>query len=262
MNKMNFFYAFLLAITMLGGCTTTTIPSESNQLNAASRQANKEERARIHTELGAGYYSRGQYEIALDELREALKTNDEYAPAYDIMGLVYMALNEDKLAEKNFLHAIDLSPHDSDIHNNYGWFLCNRNHFNESIQQFDTALSNPLYSKPESALTNAGICSLKANRPNSAKTYFEAALKSSPDQAQALSGLAQIDYQEGLFVEAQTLIERLLEYNQPTAQALWIGLRVARKLNDHDTEASYRLLMRNRFPDAPETQLLLQGKYD
>lgn len=252
----------MLAVMALNGCTTTTIPSSAAAPSPATKKANIEESIRIHTELGAGYYSRGQYEIALDELREALKTNDEYAPAYDIMGLVYMALNEDKRAEKNFLHAIDLSPNDSDIHNNYGWFLCNRNHFNQSIRQFDMALNNPLYSKPESAQTNAGICSLKAGKPNKAKTYFEAALKSSPDQAQALSGLAQIEYDEGNLPEARTLIERLLEYNQPTAQAVWIGLRVARKQNDHDTEASYNLLLRNRFPDAPETQLLLQGKYN
>lgn len=250
-------------ISMLGACAPAIASSQSGgQSQAEARKENIEERARIHTELGAGYFSRGQYEIAMQELREALKANDNYAPAYDVLALVYMELNEDKLAENNFLHALDLSPQDPDIHNNYGWFLCSRNRFDDSIKQFDLALSNPLYNKPESALTNAGICSLKANKTKSAQTYFEAALKFSPNEGQALTGLAQIYYREDRLAEARTLIGRMLEYNPPTAEAVWLGLRIAHKQKDHDTEASYGLLLRNRFPDAPETQLLLQGKYD
>lgn len=255
-------YIVLLAVLILDGCTKTTLPIQASPPDAAQKKASREESERIHTELGAGYYSRGQYKIALDELKQTLKINDEYAPAYDVLGLVYMALNEDKLAEENFRRAIELAPQDPNIRNNYGWYLCNRNQFAESIKQFDIALGNPLYSTPASALTNAGICSLRAKEPGRAKTYFKASLKIDPNQAEALTGLARIDYREGDLAEARTLIERMLEYNQPTAQALWIGLRVARKQNDHDTEASYGLLMRNRFPDAPETQLLLQGKYD
>ncbi len=262
MNIIRIFYIVLLAVLILDGCTKTTLPIQTSPPDAAQKKATKEESERIHTELGAGYYSRGQYKIALDELQQTLKINDEYAPAYDVLGLVYMALNEDKRAEKNFRRAIELEPQDPNIRNNYGWYLCNRDQFAESIKQFDIALSNPLYSTPESALTNAGICSLRAHEPKRAKTYFKASLKINPNQAEALTGLAQIDYEEGELAQARTLIERMLEYNQPTAQALWIGVRVARKQNDHDTEASYSLLMRNRFPDAPETQLLLQGKYD
>ena len=262
MNKINLPFACSLTIMALIACTTLAQAAQMDQSSANTHLGSELDRARIHTELGAGYYSRGQYAIALDELHQALAANDRYAPAYDMLGLVYMDLAEDKLADDNFHRALSLSPDQPEIHNNYGWFLCNRNRLDEAMAQFNIALSNPLYTSPGSALTNAGICSLKANQTAAAQTYFERSLKFDPDQSQALYALAQIYYQQGKFSDARTLLDRYFEYNQPTAKALWLGLRLARKQNDHDTEASYALLLRNRFADSPETQLLSQGKYD
>src|SRR4051812_36616982 len=37
--------------------------------------------ARLHTELATGYYTRKQYQVALEEVGEALKANPKYAPA-------------------------------------------------------------------------------------------------------------------------------------------------------------------------------------
>lgn len=219
-------------------------------------------RARIHTELGANYFSRTQYAIALDELREALSADNRYAPAYGIMGLVYMELKEEKPAEDNFRRALELAPADSEIHNNYGWYLCTRKRYDEALTQFNTALGNPLYSTPERALTNAGICSLQANKVEQAQGYLEKSLKLQPNQAQTLTELGKIYYQQGRYFEARTLVERFFEQNQVTAEALWLGVRVARKQNNKDAEGSYALQLRRLFANAPETQLLLQGKFE
>lgn len=219
-------------------------------------------RARIHTELGANYFSRTQYAVALDELREALSADNRYAPAYGIMGLVYMELKEEKPAEDNFRRALELAPGDSEIHNNYGWYLCTRKRYDESLVQFNIALGNPLYVTPERALTNAGICSMQSNKTEEAQAYFEKSLKLQPNQAQALTELGKIYYLQGRNFEASTLVTRFFEQNQPTAEALWLGVRVARKQNHKDAEASYALQLRRLFADAPETQLLLQGKFE
>ncbi|MEQ1667679.1 MAG: type IV pilus biogenesis/stability protein PilW [Sulfuriferula sp.] len=235
---------------------SATAHADDNNVTSAQN------RARIHTELGAAYFSRAQYAIALAELREALAANDRYAPAYGIMGLVYMELKEEKPADDNFRRAIDLAPGDSDIHNNYGWYLCTRKHYDEALVQFNIALGNPLYPTPERALTNAGICSMQANKTEQAQGYFEKSLKLQPNQAQALTELGKIYYLQGRYFEARTLIERFFENNQPTADALWLGVRVARKQNNKDAEASYALQLRRLFSDAPETQLLLQGKFE
>ena len=41
-------------------------------------------RAQLHTELAAGYYERGQMEVALEELNLAIKIDPTYAQAYNI----------------------------------------------------------------------------------------------------------------------------------------------------------------------------------
>lgn len=259
MTKHQLLLAFLISIIPLGASPAF---AESGRTTSIANQTHEENRARIHTELGAAYFSRGQYQVALEELNDALSADSSYAPAYGVMGLVYMELHEDKPAEKNFLKAMDLAPGESEIHNNYGWFLCTRHRYDEAMNQFNIALGNPLYPSPERALTNAGICSLQANKPGVAQAYLEKSLKYQPNQAQALTKLAQIYYQQDRLFEARSLIERFFENNQPTAEALWLGVRIARKQNNKDAEASYGLQLRRLFADSPETQLLLQGKYD
>lgn len=259
MNKIKLLLTLLLSFITF---STALAMAESSQPISLANQTNEQNRARIHTELGAGYFSRGQYAVALEELRDALSADDRYAPAYGMMGLVYMELREDKPAEDNFKRAMELAPSESEIHNNYGWFLCTRNRYDEAMHQFNIALANPLYPSPERALSNAGICSLKANKPEAAQAYLERSLKYQPNQAQALTQLAQIYYKQGRLLEARTMIDRFFENNQPTSEALWLGVRLARKQNDKDAEASYGLQLRRRFADSGETQLLLQGKFD
>lgn len=259
MMKHKLTLTFLISIMTLGA---TPVFAESSQPTSIANQTDEQTRARIHTELGAAYFSRGQYQVALEELHDALSADSRYAPAYGVMGLVYMELREDKPAEDNFRRAMELAPGESEIHNNYGWFLCTRNRYDEAMSQFNIALGNPLYPSPERALTNAGICSLQVNKTDVAQGYLERSLKFQPNQALALTKLAQIYYQQGRLFEARTLIERFFDNNKPTAEALWLGVRLARKQNNKDAEASYGLQLRRLFADAPETQLLLQGKYD
>ena len=58
----------------------------------------------------AGYYERGQMDVALEELNTAVKLDPNYAPAYNIYGLVYAMLGEDRKAEQNFERALQLAP--------------------------------------------------------------------------------------------------------------------------------------------------------
>ncbi len=254
---------FLLAMLVLSGCAQNpgNQAAPATQQTSTANSSDETNRARIHTELAADYFTRTQYSVALEELREALSSDNRYAPAYNMMGLVYMELKEDKPAESNFLRAIALAPGESETHNNYGWFLCTRNRIPEALTQFNIALANPLYPSPERALTNAGICSLKANNISAAQAYFERALKRQPNQPQALSQLATLYYQQGRYTEAKTLLARYFEVSPPTAATLWLGVRLARQTGDRDDEASYGFQMRKRFADAPETRLLLNGQY-
>lgn len=247
MNKLNV-YSFSVAILLpiLAGCgsTGTTQPNKS---------------AQVHTELAGLYYERGQMGIALDEIRQALQADDDYAPAYNMRGLVHMGLREDKQAEADFLKSLRLDKNDSEAHNNYGWFLCQRDREEESIPHFLTALKNPMYQTPGRAYLNAGLCSQKAGNDKDAEEFLKKALLVQPDFPQAMLILAEISYAKGDYPAAKKYFSGFANRNNSmSAEQLWLGVRIERKVGDRDTATSYGLQMRKRYPDAPETRMYIR----
>ena len=219
-------------------------------------------RAQLHTELGAAYFGRGQLGVALEELNTALKADSGYAPAYNLLGLVYMALREDDKAEEHFRRSLSLDGADSDAHNNYGWFLCQRGKIDDSLRHFMAALKNPLYATPDKPYLNAGICSRKRGDDKDAEEFFQKSLRLQPQQPQALFHLADINYKRGNYDAAKNFIGRFSQMSVPSAESLWLGVRIERKLGNRNDEASYGLQLRKMFPDSPEAQALRSGKYE
>ncbi|MGQ9686980.1 MAG: type IV pilus biogenesis/stability protein PilW [Thiobacillaceae bacterium] len=228
----------------------------------AQSGAGENPRARIHTELAAQYFLRGQHAVALQGLDEALKADANYAPAHNMLGLVYADLREDAKAEASFKRAIALQRNYSEAHNNYGWFLCQRGQYDASIKQFELALTNPLYVSPERALTNAGLCSLQKGDLAAAEDYLQRALRRMPNQPAALLALADLHARQGHLVSARNLLKQAAAVSELDARGLWLGVRVERQLGDRTSESSYASQLKRRFPDSEEAHWLLSGQYD
>lgn len=258
---------FLIALSLLavlaGGCAGQRDPTQGG-LAAEQPQTLAYQGAKIHTELAGEYYARGQMGVAIEELAEALRSDPNYAPAYNVLGLVYMELREDVLAQQNFERALRISPNDSDIHNNYGWFLCQRkrDQTDQAVQHFMAALKNPLYTTPEKSYTNAGLCSQNSGDSKSAEAFFQKALLIKPSYSQALLGLTEIYFKNGDLTAARANISRYMQVSTPTAESLWLGIRIERKVGDHNVEASYTLQLKKRFPNSKEAVALRDGKFE
>jgi type IV pilus assembly protein PilF len=246
---------------LLAGCATQPIGGGGGIANAEVDSASRQ-RASAFTDLAGAYFTRAQYKVALDELRKAITADSRFGPAYNVYGLIYMELAEDKLAEENFRHAIELDRSDSEARNNLGWFLCTRGRYDEGLEQFSAALRNPLYAKPEQAMVNAGLCAEKKGDLALAEANLLKALKLQPDNANAVLKLAGMYFRQGRLMDAQRLLGRHAELAPPTAESLWLGVRLERKLGDRDQAAAYGLQLRKRFPDSDETRLLLAGQYE
>jgi type IV pilus assembly protein PilF len=217
--------------------------------------------ARIHTELAASYYERAQYAIALQEVAVALQADVNFAPTYTVRALVRMALREDDQADADFRHSIELDNSSSEAHNNYGWFMCQRGRTKESIRQFQDALKNPLYSTPEMAYVNLGICSKKAGLMKDVESNLQRALILRPGMPGALYALADWSLDSGDYAGAKSYFLRFSQVSpELNAEQLWLAIRIERKMRDRNSEASYSLQLRKRFPDSREAQLLSQGE--
>ncbi|MBY0578560.1 MAG: type IV pilus biogenesis/stability protein PilW [Burkholderiales bacterium] len=244
----------LFLAILLAGCA-----SQPEQLDT---EQGKRSSAAVHAELGAGYYGRGQYAVALAELKEAVKSDPSYAPAYNVLGLVYMTLRDNDAAEQNFEHALSINPKDSDINNNYGWFLCQTQREKKSIEHFLAALANPLYTTPEMAYLNAGICSERIGEDRRAERYYQQALQIQPRLAQANLGLARINFRAGNYGLARSYLSSHMQMAEPSPQSLWLGIRIERRLGGSGVEADYGAQLKSRFPESAEAHDLLNGKFE
>lgn len=242
------FYLVLSAL-VLAACSTT----------ADKAQALKS--AKVHTELAGLYYERAQYGVALEELDNALRADQDYAPAYSVRGLIHMALHEDKDAEADFKKSLRLDDTDSDTRNNYGWFLCQRGRPSESIEQFMAAIKNPLYATPGLAYLNAGLCSRKAGNDKEAEDFLQKALLVQPDLTPAMYALAELNFAGADYFAAKKYFSNFSQKTDNlTAEQLWLGVRINRKVRDRNSEASYAAQLRNRYPDSREAQSLTNGE--
>jgi type IV pilus assembly protein PilF len=238
-----------ISLFVLAGCSTPSADSG----NAKS--------ARVHTELAGLYYERGQYGVALEETGQALQADPNHAQAYSVRGLVHMTLREDEQAEEDFKKSLSLDKNNSDAHNNYGWFLCQRGREKESIPHFMAALKDPLYRTPGRAFLNAGICSRKMGSNKDAEEFFQRALVAQPGMPQALLALAEMSFAGGDYSAAKRYFADFSKASDDlTAEQLWLAVRISRKTGDRNSEASYGLQLRKRFPDARETELMMSGK--
>lgn len=250
----------IAAALLVGACAAT--PEGPSPDPTLGEVGEPRKRARIHTELGSLYYTRGNFAVALEELRIARSADESYAPAHSMLGLVYTQLREEQLAEQSFERALKLDPGDGDINHNYGWFLCQTKREPESIKFFLQAVRNPLYATPWRSYSAAGICSLRADNAKEAEEFFVRALRLEPDEVSSLLPLGQIRYRQGKLDEARRLVARFNKRVEPTAESLWLALRIERKLGERVAEQSLANQLRRRYPTSAEYQALLRGRFD
>ncbi|SFP32804.1 type IV pilus assembly protein PilF [Nitrosomonas cryotolerans] len=258
MRKLLSTFLALLAICWLSGCVPQSI-QRGQLLEQSSSRARQS--AKIHTELAAEYYNRGQLKVAMEEAADALQADPDYAPAYNVTGLIYMSLHKDILARNNFEHALKISPNDSEVHNNFGWFLCQRipNKIDRAVEHFMMALNDPLYSTPEKSYTNAGICELKRDQYKTASVFFHKALSIQSMHSPALIGLIEVDLRSGDPVTAKSKLLRYMQHSALTPESLWLAIQIERKIGDRYAEDSYVFQLQKYFPDSKEAAALREG---
>ncbi len=254
--------AMMISCLVLAGCVSQQADDSTFSSSTTVSESQDRNRARVHAELAAGYYGIGNIGVALEEVKESLKADPSYGPAHNIAGLVYAQIKEDRLAEQSFQRAISINQNDYDANNNYGEFLCQRKREEEAIRYFLTAVRNPLYATPERSYVNAGVCARRRGDEAGAEGYFQMALKTRPNQPQALYQLADLSYARGDLGTAKAYLSRLAQAGADTPEVLWLGVRVVRKMGDRNAEASYARQLRNKFPNSAEARALNAGRYE
>ena len=257
----------ITALALLGGgCTTTTTTSSepvSYERTTASDQTDADRRARVRLELASGYYARGQFDTALDEVKLALAVKPDLAEGYNLRGLIYQSLGDERLAEDNFKRALQLDPRNPDTMHNYGWFLCQSRRMPEAFAQFKAAVDTPRYAGLSRSLMAQGVCQARTGAYADAERSLARAYELDPASPVTAFNLADVLYRRGEYERARFYIGRvnaIQEYSN--AQTLWLAARVENKMGNTRGARDYGRQLRNRFPQAPETLAFERGRYD
>ena len=254
-----------LALALLAGCAGAG-GEAPRELKTASDQTAAEKRAQIRLQLAVGYYQDRKYEIALDEVKQAIAAAPDFADAYGFRALIYTAMGENALADENYRHALRLAPRNPDLANNYGLFLCDAGgRPDQALGFFESALKNPQYRSPAKALTNAGNCSLKLKHTDAAERYLLEALRYEPELPAIQAGLARVYFERRDYTRAGFFINRLTDaakLESLSADVLWLAIRVKHMLGDRATEATLAVQLRKRFPGSAEYAAFERGAFN
>ena len=253
----------VLLAALAAGCKTTTTTVAGVEVPVAGKsEAEPRQRAEIRTELASSYYREGRLAVALEEAKRAVQIDSRYAPAHGLLGLIYMDIGDRGEAEASFGRALRLEPENSNILNNYGWFLCQTGRERESVEYFDRALRDPLYTTPGRAAQNAGTCLLKLKDYQGAERYLRRSFELDASNAATKYQLSRTYLALGQVDRATFYYNLLARSVESSPETLWLGLRIARANGDLRTESQLANELRDRFPRSPEVSALARGDFN
>jgi type IV pilus assembly protein PilF len=244
---------FLFVFALLSACASS--PGDAPQ-------GKNTEAAEFNVQLGIEYFGKGEYELADEKLRRALKQDPRSATAHWVFALLQQRLGEIDVAEKHFRKAISLDPKDSRAHNNYGTFLCNQNRIPEAEKEFLSAVKNPLYSEAASAYANAGICLLKVSDKVKAEEYFLKSLGRNASERSALYQMGLLSFERQEFDLASFYFQKYESVARHSSQSLWMAYQTEVHLGNNGKADSYAHQLKRTFPASQEARLLAEGYWD
>ena len=247
---------------LAGGCATQPGGDIPPELQTASDESDARKRARTRLALAAGYYENGQHMVALDEQKRALQADPNYPDAYNLGGLIYMALGDNALAISNFQRAIALNPRDGNAMHNLGWLQCQQQRFAEAEQSFAQALRSPAYATPARTWMVQGICQARAGQAAVAIQSLTRAFELDPAQPVTLYNLALLHHQRNESERARFYLRRLNQTEFANAESLWLAIRIENRLQNREAAQQLARQLLRRFPDSRQANAYERGAFN
>ncbi|ACE85508.1 type IV pilus biogenesis/stability protein PilW [Cellvibrio japonicus] len=235
----------LLMVSSLLACVSETV-------STTKRQVDKQKALELHVKLAQGYVSKGNRESARLHLGKAFDINKRSPEATLVLAQLYELEGEPALAEETFKKAIRLKKDFTEAHNSYGISLFNAKRYEEALSQFERAAADLGYDGRAEALVNVGRTAVQLGKKQRAHAAFEHATVLNRDLPPAFIELADLNFQEQNYAEAKQNLDRFMALTSATPRALLIGIRLERIFGNKDKEASYLLMLKNKFPYSRE----------
>jgi type IV pilus assembly protein PilF len=259
----------IVALASVAACatttTTTTGPISDVRITAPQQreEADPQRRAQARMELAAAYFANNQADVALQEVNRAIEANPNLGAAYNLRGLIQASLGRDDPAESDFRRALALNPRDTDALQNYGWFLCQHQRYDEANRQFVEALAGPQRRDTPRTLLAQGVCHALAGRLEDAEKSLQRSYQFDPNNPSTSVNLAEVLLRRGEAERARFHIRRVnANTNFVSAQTLWLAARIEHKLGNQTGVQEIGRQLQSRFAETREAIAFQRGKFD
>ncbi len=242
----------VLALTMVA-CVTVT---ESR----ITKKKSPEKAVENYTELGMGYLERNRPDLARKRIEKALSIDDKYAPANDVMGLLWQTEGEFDLAEEFFKKAISQDKKYTRARHNLGNLYLQLKQYDQAEKELLRAANDRYYDDRSLAYNDLALMYFRQGRPEDAIKYYKETLRLSPYNAQALVNVSTLYFEQQNYDESLRYfnrLDRLAERDQisHTSHSLWLGIQLA--TINADTERAIALAsdLKRNYPESSQYKL-------
>ena len=145
---------------------------------------------------------------------------------------------------------------------NYASFLMSVDRYAEACPQLAAASTELEYANRPQVYEDLGTCERALGRDQAAAQAYNRAIELNAKQPDAQLSLAELLFDRKEYVQSSAAYQQFRSQAQQSARSLWLGVRIARAMNDPDAEASHALMLRNQFPDSAEYRLFQESTHD
>lgn len=235
----------LIGVLMLCACVTEM---EGRRLS----QGDAKKALELHIKLASGYVENKNRESARHHLKKAFEIDKNSVGASAVLARLYELEGEPKLAEEQYRRVLRQDRNLTEARNYYGLFLYRGQRYEEALEEFEKAAEDLAYLERAEVLVNVGRTSAKLGNTARAESAFAHANLLKPKLTAPYIELADLNFQKKEYAEAKRYLDQYASLRNHTARSLLLGIRIERIFGNKDKEASYALLLKNRFPYSKE----------
>lgn len=242
----------VLSMTLLA-CVTVT---ESR----ITKKKSPEKAVENYTELGIGYLERNRPDLARKRIEKALSIDENYAPANDVMGLLWQTEGEYDLAEEFFKKAMKEDKTYTRARHNLGNLYLRLKQYEQAEKQLLRAANDRYYDERFIAYNDLALMYYRQGKTEDAIKYYKETLRLTPYNAQALVNISTLYFEEQNYKESQRYfnrLDRLVERGQMnhTAHSLWLGIQLATVNADTERAIALASDLKRNYSESSEYQL-------
>src|SRR5690554_2287368 len=237
-----------LFITLLTACASVT-EIKKPYADKVSKEKEVESRVRI----ALIHLEENRTSDAISEHETAMNVDPRSARVHEVLALELERVTDYKRAERHFR---DMMRYDSSYTRgraNYGYYLMRRGEYAKAYQQLERVVEDIYYPQRAVAYQQMATCSEMLGNKEQMLSNYQKAIAIDGDYAPPLLELAKVEFDNANYPDAQQYFDRYRnKVDRASADALLLGIKLARVFQDKDSEASFVMALKNLYPRSQE----------